>query len=170
MSSSRKVQEAKFFLELLNLLEERRRPLTLEADATSEASYLLSAVMNSLYSAVEIMKTEGIDVKAFRDNHGDVYARAANGGIRAKTVHVDHVDPSHVGYIPPSGKNLVLRFHKPPRLLQEERATIPPGRADLHLGPDHYITLDDGRVVRISDFCHDEVGALIAFRTSLGLS
>ncbi len=53
MSSAKKLEEAQFFLELLDALDQRKRPLTHIGDAAKETTYLFSAILNSFYSVVE---------------------------------------------------------------------------------------------------------------------
>lgn len=59
MSSSRKLQEAAFFIELLDALQERGESLTHLEDVEAEASFLYAAILNAFYSVVEIMRVEG---------------------------------------------------------------------------------------------------------------
>ena len=153
MSSERKLEEAKFFLELLDALDQRSRPLTHSADAAKEASFLFAAVLNSFYSATAIMQeSEHIDTKPFTDAHPEIYARAKNGGERAKTVHIAHTDTAFSGYIPPPGDAVNLDFRKTPLLVVEARV---PGRVDLVLGPGHYMRIElHDKLVDVCDFCH----------------
>jgi hypothetical protein len=131
MSSAKKLAEAQFFLELLDALDQRHRPLTHTGDAAKEASYLYSAILNSFYSMVAIMRDEeGIDTKAFVDAHPEIYARAKNGGERAKTVHIQHTDTAYSGPLYTKGNDFdVLR--PPPLLILEARK---PGSADFVIG------------------------------------
>lgn len=166
MSSARKLEEAQFFLELLDALDQRRRPLTRVGDTAKEASYLFAAVLNSFYSAIAIMRDEeGINVKPFTDAHPEIYARAKDGGERAKTVHVKHTDTAFSGYIPPLGNAAKFRFKATPRLVEEVRV---PGRADLTFGPDHYMFIDlRGGLENVTDFCYEHFDKLRVFRASI---
>ena len=163
MSSARKLDEAQFFLELLDALDRRRCPLTRDADTASEASFLYAAILNSFYSAIAIMRDqEGIDVSAFVVAHPEIYARADKGGERAKTVHVHHTEPAFSGYIPPDAHAVDLNFRPTPRLVEESRQ---PGRADLHFGPDHYMHIERrGELVNVTDFCYEHFHELKRFR------
>ncbi len=137
MSSAKKLEEAQFFLELLDALDLRRRSLTRAGDTAKEASYLFAAVLNSFYSAVAIMRDkEGIDVKAFVAANPEIYARAKDGGERAKTVHVRHTDAAFSGYIPPKGNEVNFNMRKTPLLIEEARI---PGKVEFVFGPDHYM-------------------------------
>lgn len=169
MSSSRKLEEARFFLELLDALDQRRRPLTRTGDSAKEASFLFAAVLNSFYSAVAIMRDEeGIDVKSFTDSHPEIYARAKDGGERAKTVHVKHTDTAFSGYIPPPANAVNCRFKATPSLVEEARV---PGRLDATFGPDHYMFIDlRDRMENVTDFCYEHFNKLRAFHASATLS
>jgi hypothetical protein len=166
MSSSRKIEEAQFFLELLDALGKRRRPLTRVGDTAKEASFLFAAVLNSFYSAVAIMRDEeGVDVKSFVASHPEIYARAKDGGERAKTVHVKHTDTAFSGYVYPAPNALNVRFTRTPRLIEETRV---PGRANLALGPDHYMFIDlRGRLENVADFCYEHFFKLRSFHASV---
>ncbi|CAN5296630.1 hypothetical protein BH10PSE16_BH10PSE16_00950 [soil metagenome] len=162
MSSARKLDEAMFFLELLDALDQRRRSLTHSGDTAREASYLFAAVLNSFYSAVAIMRDEeGFDVKAFVDANREIYARAKDGGERAKTVHVKHTEAAFSGYLPPEGNQANFDIRRMPLLVEEAYL---PGRADFYLGPDHYmfITLRD-KLEHVTKFCYDHFYLLRAF-------
>jgi len=165
MSSSRKIEEAQFFLELLDALDQRRQPLTRTGDTAMEASFLFAAVLNSFYSAVAIMRDEeGINVKPFTDAHPEIYARAKDGGERAKTVHVKHTDTTFSGYIPPPSNALNFRFKATPRLVEETRV---PGRVNFTVGPDHYMFIDlRDRMENVTDFCYEHFDKLKAFHAS----
>lgn len=162
MGSAKKLEEAQFFLELLDVLDHRRQPLTRAGDTAKEASYLFAAVLNSFYSAVAIMRDEeGIDVKAFVDASPEIYARAKNGGERAKTVHVKHTDVAFSGYIPPKGNEVNFDMRKTPLLIEESRI---PGRVDLVLGADHYMFIElRGKPEHVTQFCYDHYYRLRKF-------
>jgi hypothetical protein len=154
MTVAKKIEEAQFFLELLDALDERHKPLTHIGDTAKEASFLFAAVLNSFYSAIAIMRDEeGIDVSSFVGAHPEIYARAKNGGERAKTVHVAHTDTAYSGYISPMGNEINFDFRKTPLLLEESRK---PGRADFVFGPHHYMHIElYGKLVQVTQFCHD---------------
>lgn len=94
MSSKLKLREVEFFIELLQVLEVRGESLTSENDPAIEASFLYAAILNAFYSVVEVMKTEGIDTKDFRESHPWIYAYGSKDGERAKTVHLCHIEAS----------------------------------------------------------------------------
>lgn len=120
MSSNQKLKEAEFFLELLDVLDHRKRPLTRESDTAHEASYLFSAILNAFYSTIVIMRDEEkVDVQDFVDAYPEIYARAKDGGERAKTIHVSHTVPALSGYVPPQGDQVSLDFRKTPVLIEE---------------------------------------------------
>jgi hypothetical protein len=54
--ASIKLKEAQFFIELLEALEKRGDSLTNVAPPKEEASFLLSAILNSFYSVTEHAK------------------------------------------------------------------------------------------------------------------
>ncbi len=167
MSSGKKLEEAQFFLELLDALDRRRKPLTHSGDTAKEASYLFAAVLNSFYSAVAIMRDEeGIDVKAFVSAHPEIYARAKGGGERAKTVHVKHTEAAFSGYIPLKGNEVNFDVRRTPRLIEEARV---PGIVDFALGPDHYMFIElRGKLEHVTKFCYDHFYQLKAFHVQAG--
>lgn len=161
MSSDYKIKEARFFLELLNALDKQKNPLTHSGDCALEASYLFSAILNSFYSAIVIMRDEeNINVSNFINTYPEIYARANKGGERAKTVHVYHTLPAKSGYIPPIGEvNFDLR--KTPLLVEEAKI---PGRVDLNLGSNHYMLIGvTGKLEDVNDFCHKHFYKLLEF-------
>ncbi|HRD50815.1 MAG TPA: hypothetical protein PL166_14640 [Candidatus Contendobacter sp.] len=167
MSSGKKLEEAQFFLELLDALDRRRKPLTHSEDTAKEASYLFAAVLNSFYSAVAIMRDEeGIDVKTFVGAYPEIYARAKDGGERAKTVHVKHTEAAFSGYIPPKGNEVNFDFRKTPLLIEEAHV---PGRVDFAFGPDHYMFIElRDKLEHVTQFCYDHFYKLRAFHAQAG--
>lgn len=165
VSSAAKLAEASFFLELLDALENRKRPLTSSATPAMEVSYLLSAILNSLYSALEQAKPiAGVEaVKAYKAAHS---ALLGGQGIRNITIHEKHVGVDHSGYIPTPGNALNLDFRKAPRLVQEERATSK-GIA-LRLGANHYIE-HEGKLTDVTELCFRQFYALRAFLSAHGV-
>lgn len=161
MSSDYKLKEAEFFLELLDALDKRKKPLTHADDCALEASYLFSAILNSFYSAIAIMRDEeNIDVSNFVKAHPEIYARANKGGERAKTVHVSHTLPAKSGYIPPTGE-VILDLRETPVLVEEAKI---PGRVDLNLGSNHYMLIEvTGKLENVNDFCHKHFYELLNF-------
>jgi hypothetical protein len=101
MSARAKLDEVAFFLELLQLLEEKGTPLVGTASYEEEASFLFSAVVNALYSAVAILEESGVEVKSFKKKHPDLYGTVKKGGVRAVTVHKLHVPTAFTSTLPP---------------------------------------------------------------------
>lgn len=168
MSSSKKLEEAQFFLELLDALDRRRKPLTRSENTAKEASYLFAAVLNSFYSTVAIMRDEeGINVKTFVNEHPEIYARAKDGGERAKTVHVKHTEAAFSGYIPPKGNALNFDLRKTP-LLIEEACNF--DRVDCTFGPDHYMFIElRGKLEQVTQFCYSHFYKLKAFHAQVSI-
>jgi len=165
MSSAAKLAEAGFFLELLDALEKRKRPLTHGAIPGLEVSYLLGAVLNSLYSALEQAKPiAGVEaVKAYKAAHS---ALLGGMGIRNITIHEKHVGIDHFGYIPPPGNAVNFDFRRTPRLVQEEQAASK-GVA-LHMGATHYIEYE-GKLTDVTELCFQQFYELRAFLCSRGV-
>ena len=165
MSSSKKLEEAAFFLELLHALEERGEPLTHIDNAESEASFLYAAILNSFYSTVEIMDKEGFKTKEFRVKHPSIYAYGSKGGERAKTVHISHTEPANSFYEPPRGNQVHLRFRNTPRLVPAPLKVA--GRADLVFKREFnfYIQLE-GRNFHALSFCEQHLDELHDYHAS----
>ncbi len=158
MNSGLKLEEAEFFLELLDALDGRKSPLTYINDCAKEASFLFSAIMNSFYATIAIMKDEeGVDVTAFKKEHPEIYERANKGGERAKTVHVNHTLPAHSGYIPTT----TLHLKRTPRLIEETKV---PGKATLRLGNNYYMLIElRNELVEVNEFCRNHYVSLKKF-------
>ncbi|UTW01765.1 hypothetical protein KDX31_10280 [Amphritea atlantica] len=165
MSSADKLAEASFFLELLDALENRKRPLTSGATPAMEVSYLLGAVLNSLYSALEQAKpVAGVEaVKAYKATHS---ALLGGQGVRNITIHEKHVGIDHSDYIPPPGNAVNFDFRKTPRLIQEERAASK--GVVLHMGANHYIE-HEGKLTDVTELCFRQFYELRAFLSSRGI-
>ncbi len=165
MSSHRKLQEAAFFIELLQALQARGSSLTHLDDSESEASFLYAAILNAFYSVVEIMRKEGHDTRAFKAQHPMIYADGSRGGERAKTVHLSHTEVDFAGYEPPPGNQVNLTFRRPPKLVPP----LPriPGRADLVFRPEYYfhVELLDRRVNAL-EFCEHHYTELHAYHAA----
>ena len=153
-----KLQEARFFLELLDTLEQRGDSLTTNSTAKDEVSFLLSAILNSFYSVTEHLK-DVIDISKIQDYkklHPLFYSGKC--GLRNITVHERHVEADHKGYIPPVGKvNLTLR--PLPKIISEQNI---PGIVTLRLTPRYYLEVE-GRMVLISDLCQEQCFELSKF-------
>jgi hypothetical protein len=162
MSAAKKLEEARFFLELLDALDLRGRPLTHVDDTAKEASFLFTAILGSFYSTIAILRDEeGIDVSSFKTAHAEIYARAKDGGERAKTVHVRHTDVAFSGYIPPKWNEVNFDLRKTPALVTESRRG---GRADFVLGPHHYMYIElRGKPEPVGQFCYEHYYLLKEF-------
>jgi len=165
MSCTDKLAEASFFLELLNALEQRKRPLTHGSTSALEVSYLLGAVLNSLYSALEQAKPiAGTEtVKAYKAAHS---ALLGGRGIRNITIHEKHVGIDLSGYIPPPGNAVNFNFRKAPRLVEEERAASK--GITLRMGASHYIEYE-GKLTEVTELCFQQFYELRAFLSSHGV-
>ena len=112
-NSKKKIDEALFYLALMDRIEIERSSLTKEREAKIEFSYLLSAFLNACYSCTEHLKQNAANkdtVRSFREKHPDFYASGSKGGWRTQAVHFRPVEPEHDGYIPPPGDNIIMRF------------------------------------------------------------
>jgi hypothetical protein len=165
MSCAAKLAEAGFFLELLDALENRKRPLTHGSESAMEVSYLLGAVLNSLYSALEQAKPiAGVKtVKEYKAAHS---ALLGSQGIRNITIHERHVSIDHSGYIPPPGNAVNFNLRKTPRLVQEERAVSK--SVALRFGANHYIEYE-GKLTEVTELCFQQFYELRAFLSTYGV-
>lgn len=137
-----KISEANFFLELITALEKRGNSLTHHDNPDEEASFLLSAVLNTLYSATEMLggKQEPM-VKKFRESHPLFYAGSGKGGLRNTTVHVTHVEAASLGRLPQKSPGSVrLNFERTPKLIQEKATSQ--GRLTLNFTPIFVVEID----------------------------
>lgn len=168
MTAATKLTEAKFFLELLDVLEDRGVSLTHAASSSDEASFLLSAVLNSLYSALEQAKPiVGVDaVTAYKSAHPLIFK--GNGGLRNITVHERHVGVDYEGYIPPPWSTVNFDLRPTPKLIKEAEAMRPPGHVTTVLGPDFYVE-QDGTLIEIGELCHEQYYALRNFFKARGV-
>jgi hypothetical protein len=154
MSSAKKLEEAQFFLELLDVLDQRFHPLTNSEDKAKEASYLFAAVLNSFYSCTRIMRDEeGIDIKAFEKLHPEIYARSEKGGERNKTVHVRHTEASPCSTWTKGTDFILEKPRVTPFLINEARVQ---GRVDFVLVPKHHIFIElRGKLEPVTKFCYE---------------
>ncbi|MCB1764445.1 MAG: hypothetical protein KDJ22_00075 [Candidatus Competibacteraceae bacterium] len=157
-----KLQEALFFIELLEALEKRNDSLTNIADPEREASFLLSAILNSFYSTTELLKETigNEEVNNFRKMFPLLYNRAdKNGeqkGLRNLTVHVKHVEIDYKGFIRKKAK---LDFRREPKLTKKKG-----GSCIGSLNFTHYFYLMfDGELERITDLCYQHYNQLRLF-------
>jgi len=168
VSASEKLQEARFFLELLDAMETRKLSLTMNATCEEEASYLLSAVLNALYSALEQAKPVlGVDsVKAYKEQHSAILR--GKSGLRNITVHERHVGPECSGYIPPAGNAVKLDLRPTPKLIVEIDAKLLPANLNRALGANHYIAID-GELRDITELCFEQYYALRRYLQANGI-
>lgn len=159
MSAPDKLREAKFFIELLHALEERGHALSNHATPAQEASYLFSAILNAFYSALVIVEESSkVHATEFRAAHKEIYAHAKKDGVRAVTVHKQHVPVTHSGYIPPAGNNVILPFRDKPKLVPEAKL------GDLTFKSLHYVCLPrDWSIVHALEFCEEHYPHLERF-------
>lgn len=112
-NANQKIDEAQFYLTLMDKIEMERASLTKEREAKTEFSYLLSAFLNACYSCtghLEQNEQYKETAKGFRKKHPNFYASGSEGGWRTQAVHFRPVEPQHDGYIPPPGNNVIMRF------------------------------------------------------------
>lgn len=167
MSSRRKVEEAKFFTELIDALEGRSESLTPSADAASEASFLFAAALHAFYgAAVMLHESEGCApevVREFTRRYPDIYGHTV--GTRAITAHKRHVETTTTGYIRPPGNQVNFYATKRPKLVPP----IEPGVFGVGRGYFYTVLSPSGREVRMRDFCLEHLSEIRQFRRSLGL-
>ena len=156
-----KLKEAHFFIELLEALEKRGDSLTNVAPPIEEASFLLSAILNSFYSTIELLKdiVGKEQIAKFKSSFPIFYNRADKDGdqpgLRNLTVHVRHVEVDHEGYKPPIGRvNLNLR--QEPKLIQRKTGV------NLNLAPYFYLMVDND-LKRMTELCYEHYYELCKF-------
>ncbi len=154
--ASIKLKEAQFFIELLESLEKRGDSLTNIASPVEEASFLLSAILNSFYSVTEHTKSiiEVDKVQEFKNSFPLFY----NGkrGIRNITIHEKHIGIDHEGYKPPVG-GAKLSLRPEPKLIQHKAGT-----AKLSLVSYFYLEVD-GEFKHITELCYKHYYELCKF-------
>jgi len=166
MKTNEKLEETKFFLELLDALEKRGESLTNNGDTEKEASYILSAILNGFYSVTELAKETNkekvSDIKAFKKDNPIIYAGSGKGGLRNTTVHVKHINIDHSGYIPPKGNEINFNYKKKPKLIVEEQNNT--NDIKINLVPYFYIEVDKSmkRVVELADNHYYELNNFIS--------
>lgn len=143
-----KLDEASFYLELMDKAEVERSTLT-GRETEVEFSYLLSAFLNACYGCIkQLLQDEAHKdaVKAFQKDHPNFYKSSPNGGWRTQSVYFRPVTPSHDGYIPPPGHNAILRFRK--KWQTHEGNQVP-----LSFGPGAFYFSDESPQNTICDIC-----------------
>lgn len=151
-----KLKEAHFFIELLEALEKRGDSLTNVAPPKEEASFLLSAILNSFYSVTEHAKSIiTVDkVQAFKESFPLFYK--GKQGLRNMTVHEKHVEIDHEGYVRPVGK-VDFSFRPEPKLIQHKT-----GSTKLSFVTSFYLEVD-GELKRITELCYEHYYELCRF-------
>lgn len=160
-----KVEEARFFLELMDRVEDEPTPLTSGRAAEDEYVFLLSAFLNACYSAVRMLEREkklGDLVRSFRNNHPQFYGSATKGGRRAQSVYLQPVVPKLDGYIPPPGGKVIFRGKG-----QSQERYVPPkwnqvNFDELDLGNAFYFETNTPQNP-IGDLCAEHLSALNQF-------
>ncbi|MGE6568129.1 hypothetical protein ACQKE9_06175 [Shewanella vesiculosa] len=114
-NAKEKFDEANFYLDLMDIVEDKRNALTRNRSVVQEFSYLLSAFLNACYSITEHLKSNASlvsKIKEFRSLHPLFYSSSHDGGLRNKATHLKPVKPALDGYISPPGNNLIFRFRR----------------------------------------------------------
>ena len=153
-NATAKLDEAGFYLSLMDRIEMERSSLTDDRQPEKEFGYLLSAFLNSCYSCIEYLAREKDNEKAvvdFKKSHPDFYKSGSNGGWRTQAVHYRPVTPQHDGYIPPPGNNAILRFR--------EKATPNHvgGRVEIRFGPGSFYFTSNEPQNSICDLCAEHI-------------
>lgn len=159
LNARQKLDEACFYLKLMDKIEIGRRPLTEGRATEQEFSYLLSAFLNACYSCGEHLKqnSESIsNVKKFRKSHPEVYESGPDGGWRTIAVHYKPVNPAHEGYFPPPGNNVIFRF-------RETEPYTPPKTGELinvNFSPGSFYFSTNSVQNSICDLCAEHIEEL----------
>ncbi len=150
MNVAMKLAEARFFLELLDALESRNLSLTNNASCQEESSYLLSAILNAFYSALEQAKPiAGVEaIKEYKLAHPIIFN--SKEGLRNITVHERHIGSDHEGYIPPAGNSISFDFRPKPKLTTETESN--PLKINISAGVNHYVEVG-GILIDITELC-----------------
>lgn len=152
LNARQKLDEACFYLKLMDKIEIERKPLTSGREAEQELSYLLSAFLNACYSCGEHLKQNKgsiSKVKECRKKHPEFYESGPDGGWRTTAVHYKPVRPAHDGYFPPPGDNIVFRF-------RETEPYIPPKAGEpinFNFGPGSFYFSTNSAQNSICDLC-----------------
>ena len=162
MDIEEKLNEAKFFLELFDTLEKRSDSLTNNFSIEAEASYILSAILNSFYSVTELAGgKQNPKVKSFRyKEHPSIYAGSGKGGLRNTTVHVRHISADHLGYIPPKGDSINFNMKRTAKLVEEQQNNK--AGIAFNIGPYFYLKIG-GKYQRITELLESHFKELKTF-------
>lgn len=157
-NANEKLDEAHFYLSLMDKIETSRTSFTKDRGAEQEFSYLLSAFLNACYSTTEYLKQNQKlieKVKSFRAFHPDFYESSKKGGLRNRATHQSPVKPSHDGYIPPPLKNVILRFRR------EDDPYVPPKLGEpIAFGPGNFYLSNENPQNSICDLCAIHLGEI----------
>lgn len=154
MSATRKIEEARFFLELFDALMRRGSSLTNGENRTSEASFLFGAILNAFYSGVALLQESKLPASAFKKAHPVIYDRGSEGGLRGKHVHISPVEMSAAGYVPPSGDSVALQSYTWPEPKLTKTMPSEGGRVVLTGETRYYFTHpESGRSEDVFHFC-----------------
>jgi len=152
-----KLNEARFFLELMTRVENDRAPLLQGYTAKQEYVYHLSAYVGACYSVTEYLwhglKAARPAVESFRLQHKDIYGDGPTGGLRTQTVHFHPVVPQREGYKPPRGDqvNFELRECHP----------VDGNQVNFELKDEYYLS-EDSSEKPITRLCENHLAELDA--------
>lgn len=153
-----KINEARFFMELINVIELSGKTLTHQKTTEEEVSYLLSAILNTFYSITEIAGgKDNKNVLDFRVNNMTIYGHSSNGGLRNTTVHVSHIGIDHAGNVPSS----TFIFTQKPKLVIEEE-NLKPEKNVSKFNPNFYIKIND-KLTDVFELCFSHLLVLEKF-------
>lgn len=154
MNAREKLDEACFFLRLMDKIEMDRSSLTNERPPEKEFAYLLSALLGACYSSIEHLARERLNepsVVSFKRSHPEFYKSGASGGWRTQAVHFRPVNPQHDGYIPPPGNNVILRFRKEAEPIRDG------AHVELRFGSGRFYFSPSGPQNSICDLCSEHI-------------
>ena len=160
-NARQKIDEALFFLTLMDKVESNRVSINREREPIQEFTYLLSAYLNACYSCGEHLKREQClvqRVQEFRNQHPDFYKSGPIGALRTTAVHYKPVIPAHDGYCPPEGK-IILRFRPSDKLSDKNR--VSPITLEFPRG--YFYFTNDVKQNAIWDICKIHLEKLEAF-------
>ena len=150
-----KVDEARYFLGLMERIEKRQTTLVQGYTAKQEYTYLLSAFVGACYGVTEYLwhglKTSRASVENFREKRKHMYGDGPKGGWRTLTVHFRPVEPNREGYIPPMGNE--VNFYCQPY-------TPPSGNQVNFYVKDEYYFTDDPSERAITRQCEEHLAEL----------
>lgn len=162
LNARQKVDEASFFLSLMDRVEVSRESISKEYQPVKEFTFFLSAYLNACYSSSEHLKQNNIlveRVKEFRRQHPEFYKSGPVGAYRTTAVHYKPLEPSYDGHrAQPIGK-VVLRFRPSDKISEVKR--ISPIKMNFSKG--YFYFTGDARQVPIWDICKIHLEKLEVF-------